>query len=622
MKQMLLLSSILVIFYIYGNAQDLTSGLLERTQIDDKYKWDLSDLYSSTGLWKKDLEWVEQNIETYKQYQHKLGNSSTILLQCLRFDNKLDSILNCLRLYADMNRDVDMRSEDNQKMWSAYSSLEAEVNAARSYIQSEIISIPEKTMGQFLAENKDLRVYEHFLTKLLLKKRYILTSEKEELIAQYSKLGDNPYAVFGKFVYAELPFPRIHDDKGTEVLLNRSMSWRARSSPDRSFRKKGYEEYYGTLKQFKGTLAQNLGNLIENRIINANVRGYNSALEAAFDEYHLPVSVYDNLIKTVRENLQPLHHWMNMKKTILGYDTLFIYDTMVSLFSETEKEYSWEEARDLMYESLKPLGSGYVDDIREAYDNRWVDAFPNIGKETGGYSTGPKGPHPYVKMNWGGKGLDFTILVHEFGHYVHGYKLIKKQPYIYRSYPSFLGEIASTTAENVAWAYMIENTKSKDEKRYLTGQFIDLIVLYFYTSAMNAEFERSLYQIVNDKGSLSAESITQVYKELTELYYGKAVTVTDFDAHAWTEWPHFYFGYYIYSYATSFAAAIQISENIRQNGETAARQFIQFLEAGNSDFPVNVINKAGVDLTSPEAIRVVGKKMNELMDVLEEISGK
>jgi oligoendopeptidase F len=600
-------------------AQDATSGLLERSQIDEKYKWDLSDLYKSVNNWEEDFNWVEDNLHKYQNFEGKLNTKSSLLLECLKFDDYLDSKLNRLRLFSDMQRDVDMKSEEFQLRWSRYAALESEVNVARSFVQSEIISIPERIIANFLAESDDLKIYEHYLNKLQLTKKHTLSAENEELRAKYSRLIDHPYSIFGKLVYADLPFPTVKDDEGKEILLNRSISWRARSSPNRRFRKRGYEEYYGALMKYKRTLAQNLLNLVEAKMIDADIKNYNTTMEASLDKFNLPVLVYDNLIKTVRNNLQPLHRWMVIKKEILGFDTLYIYDTMVSLFSDTEKEYSWEEARDLIFDSLQPLGDNYVNDIREAYEKRWVDAFPNIGKETGGYSTGPKGPHPYVKMNWGGKGLDFTTLVHEFGHYVHGYKIIKKQPYVYRNYPSFLGEIASTTAENVAWTYMIEKASTPSEKLYLTGQFIDLVVLYFFTSAMNAEFESYLYQTVKEDGALTAETLAEKYKELTITYYGDIITLTEFDPYVWAEWPHFYFGFYIYSYATSFAAAIQISENIRREGEPAVNRFIQFLEAGGSDYPVNVIKKAGVDLTSPESIEYVVIRMNELMDDVEKI---
>jgi oligoendopeptidase F len=600
-------------------AQSLTSGLLERNQIDEKYKWDFSDIYETEQDWEKDFNWLKQNYKQYKIFKGQINNSSNKLLECLQFDDKLDKKLNWVHLYVKMHKDVDMKSEKYQNMWSRYSALETEVNVARSFIRPEIISISEETIQSFLTENKDLQIYEHYLNKLLTKQKHTLLPEQEKIIAKYSKLIDNPYSVFGKFVYAELPFPTIKNDKDEDVFLNRSISWRARSSPDRKYRKRGYEEYYSALNKYKGTLAQNLLNQINAKMIDADVRGYNSVLNASFAEFNLSTKVYDNLIETVRNNLQPFHRWMKMKKKILGYDSLYIYDTKVSMFSETEKEYSWEEARDLMFSSLEPLGDSYVNDLREAYNKRWVDAFPNVGKETGGYSSGPYGPHPYVKMNWGGKVMDYTTLVHEFGHYVHAYKTMRKQPYIYYNYPSFLSEIASTAAENVSWTYLIENAKTPSEKLYQIEQFIEIICMYFYTSALNAEFERELYKVLENGESLSAESMSELYRDITKTYYGNAITLTDYDSYVWAEWPHFYFGYYIYSYATSFAASIQLSENIRKEGNPAVDRFNQFLEAGSSDYPIILLKKAGVDLTSPEPIVALVSRLNELIDKVEKL---
>jgi oligoendopeptidase F len=624
MKDIIMKKKLSIILFVLmlcapGIAQKLTSGLLERSEIDEKYKWDLKDVYVNEQAWEKDFNWVKQNLSQYKDYAGRLNRSSAALLQCLKFNDKLDNKLNWIRVYVKMNRDVDMNSEKYNNMWSRYSSLESEVNLARSFIHTEILSMPEKTIQKFISESKGLQVYKHFLNKLLLRKKHILPADKEEILAKIFKLIDNPYSVFGKLVYAELPFPTIKDDKGEDILLNRSTSWRARSSPDRTYRKNGYESYYGTLKMFKGTLAQNLSNYIDGKILNARVRGYNSALEASFDKFNLPVKVYDTLIETVRNNLQPFHRWMKIKKNVLEYDTLYIYDTRASMFSTTEKEYSWEEARDLVFESLKLLGDSYVNDIREAYDKHWIDAFPNIGKETGGYSTGPCGPHPYVKMNWGGKIFDFTTLVHELGHYVHAYKTMRKQPYVYYNYPPFLGEIASTAAENASWLYLIDKSDTPAEKLYQIEQFIDIVCMYFYTAAMNAEFEKILYHTVEEGGSLSAQSISKFYKDLTKTYYGEAITLTEFDTYVWAEWPHFYLDYYIYSYATSFAASIQLCENIRREGEPAIDRFIQFLEAGGSDYPVDILKKAGVDLTSPAPIKAMANRLNQLMDEVEKL---
>jgi oligoendopeptidase F len=306
----------------YLLAQDKTSGLLERSQIEEKYKWDLSDIYKNVEDWENDFKWIKQNLLQFEKYVGRLNSSSNTLLQCLKFNDTLDNKLNWVRMYPSLHRDVDMNSDIYQNMWSRYVSLEAEVNVARSFINPEIISIPEKTIQKFIDENEELQIYEHFLTGLLLKQKYSLPPDQEEILAKASKLIDNPYSVFGKLIYAELPFPTISNDKGEEIFLNRLTSWRARSSPDRAYRKRGYEEYYGALKIYIGTLAQNLSNYINGNMFNAEVRGYNSALDASFAQYNLPTKIYENLIETVKNNLQPLHRWMKLKKQILEYDTL------------------------------------------------------------------------------------------------------------------------------------------------------------------------------------------------------------------------------------------------------------------------------------------------------------
>jgi oligoendopeptidase F len=308
---------------------------------------------------------------------------------------------------------------------------------------------------------------------------------------------------------------------------------------------------------------------------------------------------------------------MKMKKKILGLDTLHIYDTRVSVSLEVEKDYTWEEGRELTLESLKALGEDYLVAIKNAYSNRWIDVFPNLGKETGGYSSGTLGPHPYVKMNWGGKLFDFYTLVHELGHYVHATKTIEVQPFIYQDYPPFLAEVASTTAENLSQFYLIQKSKSKEEKLYHIEKYLDNVVMYLYNSTMMAEFELHIYQKVENGEPLSAEDLSQFYSKLSARYYGKDVVIDEVDRLSWLEWPHYYLDYYLYSYATSFAASIQIASNILTEGGPAIERFMNFLEAGISDYPVEVLKKAGVDMTTPQPYDAVANKMNALMDEME-----
>ena len=373
------------------------------------------------------------------------------------------------------------------------------------------------------------------------------------------------------------------------------------------------------MSDYQGTLTSNLSGLIEGKVFISSTRDYNNALEASMDRYNLPVEVYHTMIESVGSNLQPYHRWMRMKKEMLGLDTLHIYDTRVSVFTGIKKTYTWEEAEALTMESLGGLGEDYLVEIQNAYTNRWIDAFPNVGKETGGYSSGPAGPHPYVKMNWGGELFDFYTLVHELGHYVHAVKTMESQPYIYREYPPFLSEVASTTAENISQSYLINNASSIEEKLYHMEQYLDNVALYVYNTCMMAQFELLLYEKVENGEPLTSDALNSLYGELLIRYYGPEVYVEETDTYAWMEYPHYYLDYYLYSYVTSFTAAIQISSKILNKEDRASEQFMNFLKAGNSDYPVEVLKKAGVDMTTADPYEVAFLRMNQLMDEMERV---
>lgn len=619
MEKRIVILLFLVAINLFAYAQKETSGLLERSQIEEKYKWDTKDIYESEQAWDKDFIWIEQMLTQYDKYKGKLNDSAQVLVDCLNFDEQIMKRLGYLRLYAKLNRDVEMHSEHYQKMWSRYSVLKTRVEVASSFIQPEILIIPEETIQEFMDEKNELKIYAYYFETLARKKEHTLSKEEEEEMAKISQLIDNPYAVFGALVYAELPFPVIQNDKGEEIKLNRTLSWRARSSNDRDYRKRGYQGYYQSLGKYKITLTKNLNSFIDGKVFMANLRNYNNTLEASLDRYNIPVNVYENLIEAVKSNLQPFHRWMKMKKKLLGLDTLHVYDTRASMFPETQKVFTWEEARDFELESLNLLGEDYLVYIKNAYTNRWIDAYPNIGKETGGYSSGCGGPHPYVKMNWGGEILDFYTLVHELGHYVHASKTMVTQPFIYQDYPSFLSEVAATTPENLSQFYMIQHAESKEEKLYYIEQYLDYLIMMVYTSAMMGEFELLMYQKVENGESLTAYELSELYGQLLNQYYGEDVTIDETDKLSWLEWPHYYLDYYLYSYATSFASSIQIATNIINEGKPAIQRFNRFLEAGNSDYPVEILKKAGVDITTPQPYNAVANKMNDLMDEMEKL---
>lgn len=617
MKIEILLTLTLCCILTNTHSQELTSGLLERSEVPEKYKWDTRDLYETEEGWHRDYTWVLSNIPEYNSFKGKLEESPDLLLRCLQFDEEIRKRLDCIRLYAKLNRDVEMHNAEAQKRWSEYIHLNSKVEAARSYIRPELIAIPRTSMDQYMSEQAELSVYGYYFNALQNRNSHTLSPDREEFLARVDPLLENPYKVFGSLVYAELPFPVIQDEVGEKLQLNRSTSWRARSSQDRRYRKTGYQAYYQSLGNYQATLTRNLSAFVEGKVLLAETRNYQSALEASLDRYQIPEEVYHKLIHSVGMNLQALHRWMKIKKEVLKVDTLFLYDTRVSMFPGSEKKMNWEEAQMLTMESLGELGGSYLEDIQIAYDKRWIDAYPNRGKETGGYSSGPAGPHPYVKMNWGDELFDFYTLVHELGHFVHAMKTMKSQPYIYWEYPSFLSEVASTTAENISQLYLIDQASQK-EKLYHIEKYLDNVVLNIYNSCMMAEFELMLYQTVESGESLSPQFLNNQYKELLSKYYGPEVYINELDSYAWMEYPHYYLDFYLYSYSTSFSAAIQIAREIKEEGAPARESFIEFLESGNSDYPTEILKEAGVDLGSPIPYQAVSQMMNELMDILVE----
>jgi len=616
-----LLSSLFLpfLFCLSLCSQDLSSGLLERNQIPEEYKWNTQDVYPDMQAWEADYVLVDSQLASFKNYAGRLNESAKVLLECLKLDEKIRKKLGYVRLYAKLNRDVEMQNDQFQEMWSRYNALQSRTDAAAAFIVPELINLPEGTLEDFVAREPALKEYAFFFQKLEEKRQHSLPSESEAFMAKLTPVIENPYYVFGSLVYDELPFPTIRDDQGEEMKLTRTNSWRARSSQDRDVRKTGYQGYYNSLGEYQATLTRNLGGFLEGKVLMAETRSYTSALEASLDRFSIPTQVYHNLIKSVEKNLQPAHRWMHMKKELLGLDSLYLYDTRVSFFPASEVKISWEEAEALTYESLEILGEDYLGSIRDLYQNRWIDAYPNIGKETGGYSSGAGGPHPYVKMNWGAELFDFYTLVHELGHYVHAVKIMDSQPYLYWEYPPFLGEVASTTAENISQLYLIQNAASREEKLYQIEKYLDNVILNIYNCSMMAEFELSIYQSVEAGEPLSPQNLNENYGLLLSKYYGPEVYIEESDTYAWMEYPHYYLDFYLYSYATSFSASIQIASNIRNGDTDASNRFMDFLKAGNSDYPVEILKKAGVDMTSPAPYEAVAALLNELMDDMERI---
>ena len=610
--------SALLCIAILSFAQE-SSWTTERSEIPDQYKWDTRDVYANESDWAADYQEISDRIKDYEPFRDKLDQSAEDLLNCLLLDESIMQKMGYLRLYAKLNRDANMNHPDHQVRWNKYNILESEVNKARSFIVPGIVNTPPELLNKFMEEEARLNTYAHYFESLAANVAHAAAPEREKELERIRSMTENAYTLYGSLIYSEMDYPSTNNEKGESVIVNRANSWNLRSSSQRQVRKDGYEKYYQALGGYQQTLSVNLGNFLSGKIMLAEAREFEDALDASLSRYHIPREIYFSLISSVKENAHVLQRWMRIKKQLLNVDTLYLYDIRASMFPFNTREYSWEEGRDLCIASLEAMGKEYQQYISDVYENRWIDALPNAGKETGGYSTGPGGPHPYVKMNWTGSLFDFYTLVHEFGHYVHGIRLMERQHYIYRDYPPFIGEIASTTAENISQLYLIEHAETAEEQCYFIEQYIDNIILLLFSSTIMAEFELEMYRVLEQGGQLNPKILGEMYVDILKEYFATTVEITETDKLCWLEWPHFYLDFYIFSYATSFASSLKLASDIREKGEPAVEAFYKILEAGTSEFPAVVLQKAGLDLSTPEPYQSVGTLLDQLMDELEDL---
>jgi oligoendopeptidase F len=597
-----------------------TGSLLTRDQIAAKYKWNLTDIYTTEEKWEEDFKWVESKIPKFKEYMGSLGESAENLLSCLKFEDSVTQKLERLFLYAMLSKDVDLSSSKYQGMFSRITDLASKVSAAASFIRPEIIGIPDEKLRNFLLENEELKLYEHQLNDLLRTKAHTLSKEQEEIMALAAPVTQTPGNAFSLFENVDIQFPKVKNEEGKEIQISHGRYYAAMRSKDRSYRQRFYKGLYKPFFDYKNTITALFEGNIKSKIFNAKARKYNSTREAALDVNNIPLSVYDNLIQTVNDNLTPLQRWCTIKKEVLGYDELHPYDTYVSLFDSVQADYEYEDAIELLYEALKPLGEDYISKLKMAFDNRWIDVFETQNKRSGAYSSGTTyGVHPYVLLNWNYQLNDVFTLAHEMGHNLHSYYTGEHQPYPYADYPIFLAEVASTTNEALLLDYLIDKSESKEEKLYLIEKYLTNIQTTFYRQTRFAEFEQNVHQVAEAGEPLTNDNLSKMFGEMYGKYWGNDMVVDEEEYQSWARIPHFYYNFYVYQYATGFAASEMLASNIKNDGKTAVDKYLEFLKSGNSDYAINILNRTGVDMTKPEPVMAVINKMNSLLDELESL---
>lgn len=603
------------------SSDENSGGLLERDKIEDSYKWNLKDIYNSNNEWENDFASLEINASKLAEFKGTLGQSAKSLFDCLKYDEEIGIVLDKLHLYSMLTKDLDLGNEKYQGMYDRLIVLASKISALSAYIKPEILQIPHETIDEFINTENALRVYIHLLDDLFRTKKHTLSEEQEILIANVSPALQVASNTFGLLTNADLNFPTVKDENENDIIITHGRYSSAMYSLNRDYRERFYKNYYKPFIEHKNTLgALFSGNLKSDNFI-AQTRKYSSTRESALDANNIPLKVYDNLVSSVNQRLEPLHRWAEIKKRYLKLDEFHSYDAYVTLFPSVKRKYSYEKGKAIVLNSLNPLGEQYITDVKHAFDNRWIDVFETKGKRSGAYSSGTTfGIHPYVLLNWSEELNDVFTLTHEMGHNMHSYYTGMNQPYPYANYSIFIAEVTSTLNEALLLEHLIEISESKEEKLYLIEKHINNIVTTFYRQTLFAEFEQIVHERNLNGEALTPDVLSKLYGELHLKYWGNAMTLDEEETYTWARVPHFYYNFYVYQYATSFTASEALSLKIKKEGEPAVQNYLSFLKAGSSDYPINVLNKAGIDMRSPEPIIAVTEKMNQLLNDLESLT--
>jgi len=604
----------------FFNTENLTIEIPSRDQINEKFKWNLTDIYPDDNQWENEFKWVKDNLVKYKTFEGRLENSSD-LLACLKFDEEVGIKLERMSLYSMLSKDSDMRDTKYQGMDGRFKSLYAQVLTASSFIKPEILKIDENRITEMLNNVAELRIYKHSFDDLLRFRKHTLDKEQEELLAMADEITQIPYNTYSLFTNADLEFPNVIDEDGNSVEISHSRYYAALYSKDRTYRENAFKAYLSVYRKNANSLSSLFNGNIKTNIFYARTRKYKSAREAALFKNNIPLSVYDNLIKSLSDNMEPMYRWASLKKKLLKIDELHPYDVYVTVFDpKLEKKYPYEEAVKLVLDSLKIMGNEYLGSLNKAFNNRWIDVYETKAKRSGAYSSGTTfGVHPYVLLNWTDLLNDVFTLAHEMGHNMHSYYTGLTQPYTYANYSIFLAEVASTFNENLLLDHLIKISETTDEKLFLLEKYLNNITTTVYRQVMFAEFEMLTHSKVENGDVLTPDKLCKLYKDIYQKYWGDKMVVDEEESYTWARVPHFYYNFYVYQYATGFAASEALAAKVKLEGEPAVKKYMDFLKAGSSDYPINILKNAGVDMNSPEPILAVTKKMSQIIDEIEKL---
>ena len=598
----------------------------ERSEIPAKETWKLEDLYPSDEAWNKAKEKLAEQFDDVLAYKGKLADSPSDLLACLDFNSRLSREFARLHSYAAMKADEDTRDSKYLAMRQGIEQLATDYSAMASFIEPEIAKMNKDRIDEFIAKKSALKVYKMYLYDIQRTKEHTLSEKEEKILAQTSLIAEAPSSIYSILSDAELPYPEVELSDGTTVELNKSGYALYRAVPNRKDREIVFQTFWKVFNDFRRTFGVQLYSNVKKDMFYARTRGYGSSLESALDRSNIPTEVYKALIRNVNNNLDSFHRYLMLKKRMLGVDTLKYSDVYAPMVKGVDLKYTYDQAKKLVIDAAEPLGKAYVRVVEEAIENRWVDVYPTPGKRSGGYSNGSAyDVHPYVLLNYNGQYDDVSTLAHELGHAMHSYYSNKAQPYPTADYSIFVAEVASTFYEALLIDKMLEEIKDDDVRLSLLMNYLDGIKGTVFRQAQFAEFELLIHEKAEKGEPLTGDVLSELYGDILKRYYGHDKGVCNIDELCAVEWayiPHFYYNFYVYQYSTSFTASTALSENVLSGKKDAVKKYIEFISSGGSQYPIDLLREAGVDMTTAEPFDKTMVVMNRTMDEIEAILKK
>ena len=587
-----------------------------RSEVPEKLTWDLERVYQSIEEWKKDQRKLENKLDEFKHAKDQLEMNADKFLEVIEQYLEIMRIYEKLAVFASMKNDQDTTNSQYQELQGMADNLGTQVSEAVAWFQPALVHLDDQVVQDYFHQNSKLEPYRHFITELRSQREHLLSNAQEELLAAAGNIFGAPEKTFEMLSDADLKFPVVEGENGQKVELSEGTYSKLLESADQKVRQGAFKALYQTYGAFKNTFATTLTSQVQVQNYQAKVRHYASAKDAALSENHIPDKVYDVLIDEVHRNLPLLHRYVKLRGEVLNLDKVHMYDLYTPIVKESNLSFTYPEAQAKALEALQVYGDDYLQHVQEAFDNRWIDVVENKGKRTGAYSSGGYDTDPYILLNWQDGLEDLYTLVHEMGHSMHSYYTTHTQPYVYGDYPIFVAEIASTTNENLLTDYLLKTEKDPQVRAFVLNHYLDGFKGTIFRQTQFAEFEQWIHEQDASGKSLTADSISKFYGDLNKQYYGPAIYNDDEIAMEWMRIPHFYYDFYVYQYATGFAAATTLSQRIEDDDPAHTEAYLNFLKSGSSAYPIETMQKAGVDMTQraylEKAFKVFEERLNEL----------